>query len=241
LKNDRSPSVGERHLSKIEFHESNYRERTMNKWWTVLGLSVVLFAFGCGPTEVADEKVTDAGDAKGEMDYCGSCGEVAGTDECCAEDAVKCSKCNMTENSPLCCKLDGDFTGKTLCGACGQVKGSDECCAEGADVCDKCQMHEGSPLCCVFSAGSSTAPAPSVDENAAPEAEAAAPEAEAAAPEAEAAAPEAEAAAPEAEAAAPEAEAAAPEAEAAAPEAEAAAPEAEAAAPEAEAAGDKPE
>ena len=78
---------------------------------------------------------------------CGGCGQVKGSDVCCAEGAEKCDKCGLTKGSPGCCKIEKG-TDTKLCSKCGQIKGSDACCAEGAEKCDKCGLAKGSPGCC---------------------------------------------------------------------------------------------
>ena len=46
-----------------------------------------------------------AADAKA---LCGSCGHVAGTEDCCKEGAEKCADCKLHKGSPACCKLSHD-------------------------------------------------------------------------------------------------------------------------------------
>jgi len=48
---------------------------------------------------------------------CGSCGELKGTEACCAEGAEACSKCQLNKGAPGCCKLkkiDADATTATI-------------------------------------------------------------------------------------------------------------------------------
>ena len=37
---------------------------------------------------------------------CGKCGEIKGTEACCAEGADVCSKCNLHKGAPGCCKME---------------------------------------------------------------------------------------------------------------------------------------
>lgn len=78
---------------------------------------------------------------------CGGCGQVKGSEVCCAADAAKCAKCGLAKGSPGCCKIT---KGKdaALCTGCGQIKGSDACCKPGAEKCAKCDLAKGSPGCC---------------------------------------------------------------------------------------------
>ncbi len=79
--------------------------------------------------------------------YCIKCGQVKGSEDCCKEDAEKCS-CGMAKGSPLCCvDLPADMKDGDFC-HCGWPVGHDNCCKEGAEVCTGCEMHKGSPLCC---------------------------------------------------------------------------------------------
>lgn len=40
-----------------------------------------------------------------EGEYCLKCGQAAGSEVCCAEDAEECSLCGMSKGAPLCCKV----------------------------------------------------------------------------------------------------------------------------------------
>ena len=78
---------------------------------------------------------------------CGECGQIKGSDVCCAADAEKCGKCDLVKGSPGCCKIQKG-TDTELCTGCGQIKGSEACCVAGAATCEKCGLHQGSPGCC---------------------------------------------------------------------------------------------
>ena len=78
----------------------------------------------------------DHGDATAEttpvsLMYCGDCGHSfdKGSEHACDADHAKCDVCGLHKGSDLCCKVEGDFAGKTLCGKCGEIGGSDVCCS----------------------------------------------------------------------------------------------------------------
>ncbi len=75
---------------------------------------------------------------------CGSCGQIKGTDACCAEGGATCAKCELTKGSPGCCEIEKG-TNVQLCTKCGQIKGADACCAADAEKCVKCGLAKGSP------------------------------------------------------------------------------------------------
>ncbi len=52
---------------------------------------------------------------------CGKCGEVKGTKECCAKDAVKCKKCGLNKGAPGCCKMDGSDKNMAQCPVTGKL------------------------------------------------------------------------------------------------------------------------
>ncbi len=79
--------------------------------------------------------------------FCGGCGQIKGSDACCAAGAATCSKCGLAKGSPGCCKIKKG-TDVQLCTKCGQIKGSDTCCAADAEKCAKCGLAKGSPGCC---------------------------------------------------------------------------------------------
>ena len=138
---------------------------------TIIGLAVALslgmiLAVGCDtsgkpPADVggltggdAAGKCCDSPEAKGccaakkdPLALCGGCGQIKGSDVCCAEGADKCPKCELVKGSPGCCKIEKGSDAK-LCTKCGQIVGSDKCCAEGAEKCPKCNLAKGSPGCC---------------------------------------------------------------------------------------------
>lgn len=78
---------------------------------------------------------------------CGHCGEVKGSEVCCAKDATVCG-CGAHKGSPACCKIKLSGQDVTLCNGCGHVKGTDVCCAADAAKCDGCGKAKGSPGCC---------------------------------------------------------------------------------------------
>ena len=85
---------------------------------------------GCGcrakKTEKAVEKKVST------VTVCVKCGETAGSEKCCAEDAAKCTKCGLHKGAPGCCRIGKDVEGKTVeievratCGAkCGTKCGT---------------------------------------------------------------------------------------------------------------------
>ena len=42
----------------------------------------------------------------GTVVLCYKCGQIKGSDTCCAADAEKCSKCGLAKGSPGCCKIN---------------------------------------------------------------------------------------------------------------------------------------
>ena len=114
----------------------------------VLALSGLMLT-GCNkPADAPPEGTTNV---SADVSLCGECGQVKGSEACCAEGAETCEGCQFCKGSPACCKASKDDVADgsiTLCGKCGQVKGSDTCCKEDAEVCEKCKLHKGSPGCC---------------------------------------------------------------------------------------------
>ena len=53
---------------------------------------------GCGACGGGADHAHDAA----EKATCGKCGEVKGSDTCCAEDAKKCDACGLNAGSPGC-------------------------------------------------------------------------------------------------------------------------------------------
>jgi hypothetical protein len=128
----------------------------------VLGLSCLAWA-GCEPadkkapatpakTDDATKTSSVAPDATAtalvSTVYCGKCGELKGTDSCCAADAATCASCDLHKGSALCCKVDGELAGKDVCGKCGLEAGSADCCKTDAEQCPNCHLAASSPLCC---------------------------------------------------------------------------------------------
>jgi len=108
---------------------------------------------GCGGTSTGPDTKSDMSSenltnvAYESATLCGKCGEMKGSETCCAEGAEVCSECDLHKGSTGCCKMKaGDDA--TLCGSCGEIKGTEACCAEGAETCSKCSLHKGAPGCC---------------------------------------------------------------------------------------------
>ena len=78
---------------------------------------------------------------------CGTCGEIKGTEACCAKDAKACGKCGLHKGAPGCCKIEKGEDA-ALCRKCGEIKGTEACCAKDAEACGKCGLHKGAPGCC---------------------------------------------------------------------------------------------
>jgi len=126
----------------------------MNKSFASLALLsiAVLFTVGCGETPsdvpgVSAPAVMSA--AYQSATLCGKCGQVKGSESCCAEGAETCEACKLAKGAPGCCKIEAG-SDAVLCAGCGQVKGSETCCAEGAEKCAKCGLAKGAPGCCVL-------------------------------------------------------------------------------------------
>lgn len=125
----------------------------------VIGLVSILAICAWGCASKQQTQVAHTLDGEGlsqEVTYCGKCGQVKGTDQCCTENAEVCTKCSLHKGSPLCCTVNNDAAGKDLCGKCGQITGSESCCAKDAEVCEHCKLHKGSTLCCKLADQSTT-------------------------------------------------------------------------------------
>ena len=80
---------------------------------------------------------------------CGKCGEVKGSDNCCAAGAETCSGCGLHAGAPLrCAHLPEDAAGKDICQACGHVAEEGHACDSDCEKCADCGMHKGAPACC---------------------------------------------------------------------------------------------
>jgi len=104
---------------------------------------VALTAIGCGQSTtqtIPNPEITPV-----SLELCGDCGQVKGSETCCAADGEEC-KCGFHKGSPACCKLEKTGEDLTLCVKCGELAGGEKCCGEG-EVCD-CGFHKGSPACC---------------------------------------------------------------------------------------------
>lgn len=107
---------------------------------------VAVISLGCGESTAPEPTdLTKVLYRPGTL--CGDCGQLKGSEACCAEGAEVCSKCSLQKGAPGCCKMTKG-TNVTLCAGCGEIKGSEACCAEGAEACSKCQLHQGAPGCC---------------------------------------------------------------------------------------------
>jgi hypothetical protein len=87
-----------------------------------------------------------------EVTFCGYCGHLKGSENCCkegAEGAELCPNCGLHKGSFLCCSpvLSGRRD-VVLCRKCGEVAFGEKCCKPGPALCAKCGLHRGSPGCC---------------------------------------------------------------------------------------------
>ncbi len=124
----------------------------MNKIFASLALlsATVVFTLGCGGASSEGPELSIPAvmsTAYESATLCGKCGQMKGTEACCAEGAETCAGCSLHKGAPGCCKIEAG-TDATLCAGCGQVKGSESCCAEGAETCAACGLHQGAPGCC---------------------------------------------------------------------------------------------
>ncbi len=115
-----------------------------------------LVVWGCGQATTPDAdpeagKATQGAAETAAAFLCGGCGQIKGSQDCCAEGAETCAKCGLAKGAPGCCKIEKG-TNTELCTKCGQIKGADDCCAEGAETCAKCGLAKGSPGCCKIGA-----------------------------------------------------------------------------------------
>ncbi len=146
-------------------------ERSMNRAVVLLAIVALASVWGCsGDTTQMGTPVTSFEDVGTDATtlvsavFCGKCGELKGTADCCLEGAELCASCNLHKGSALCCKLPAGVAGKDMCAKCGDVAGSELCCKEGAEICEKCTLHKGSALCCKLTQAPSFDPQlPSLD------------------------------------------------------------------------------
>ena len=77
-------------------------------------------AWGCGAADegTSSSTTTAVVDHSDHVHYCAACGEEAGNDNCCSDEAEKCDGCGLNKGSALCCKGVEVKEGK-ICGACG--------------------------------------------------------------------------------------------------------------------------
>ena len=109
----------------------------------------LIVAVGCGQTATVEDSTDNPLPVEittASLTLCKDCGEVKGTDKCCAEGAAACD-CGFHKGSLACCKVDKTGEDITLCTECGFVVDSKKCCADGAEVCE-CGFAHGSPACC---------------------------------------------------------------------------------------------
>lgn len=125
------------------------------KWLAVLLLAATVTALGCregAPPANGNggEEAVEATPVSTEgLALCGMCGQIKGSEACCAEEAVLCEKCGLVEGSPGCCLIEkGEDV--ALCTDCGQIKGSEACCDPNAEKCEECGLAKGSPGCCAI-------------------------------------------------------------------------------------------
>jgi YHS domain-containing protein len=107
------------------------------------GQRVYLCCAGCKATfekdpETCLKKMAANGEKPEALALCGKCGEVKGTEVCCAKDAEICSKCNLHKGSPGCCAPAKAITKS----GCTRTKTCAKTCAKAASCskaksCDK--------------------------------------------------------------------------------------------------------
>ena len=73
------------------------------KLFSALVAIVGMIALGCAPTSDSTTVESGAETVAAGVTLCGLCGQVKGSDVCCAADAVKCEKCGLVKGSPGCC------------------------------------------------------------------------------------------------------------------------------------------
>ncbi len=103
--------------------------------------STLLVMSGCKD----DTNVAKAGEP---VALCADCGQIKGSDVCCAADAEACTACGLAKDSPGCCVMEKGDADVALCTDCGQIAGSDLCCKPDQTKCEKCDLTAGSPGCC---------------------------------------------------------------------------------------------
>ncbi len=82
------------------------------------------------------------------LTICDTCGEVEGTDACCAEGATWCRQCGLHKESPGCCKIEKGGGPQPVCGDCGEIKDTEDCCDANAKRCARCGKIKHSLGCC---------------------------------------------------------------------------------------------
>lgn len=120
--------------------------KNMFACFALLSITAIV-SLGCSKPPSGDSGAVMSEALYKSATLCGHCGQIKGSDSCCAEGAATCAKCELQKGSAGCCKMKaGDDV--VLCAHCGQIKGDDACCAEGAEACAKCGLHKGAPGCC---------------------------------------------------------------------------------------------
>ena len=123
------------------------------KKWLAICLTIVLLGgltlTGCKEKQSIGKPHTH--DHENEVTLCGLCGEVKGTDKCCAEGIALCDNCKLHKDSPLCCnKAIRGEKDILLCRKCGEVCFTEKCCPKSGapEKCAECGLHKDSPGCC---------------------------------------------------------------------------------------------
>jgi len=115
----------------------------------LLLLTPIMLA-GCNEsTEPTATATADASSDDTQVALCTKCGQIKGTDVCCAQGQPTCAKCGLVKGSPGCCRLTkGSTEPAYLCAKCGHIKGTADCCQPGQPTCSKCGLVKGAPGCC---------------------------------------------------------------------------------------------
>lgn len=101
---------------------------------------------GCASDDAATTQSATV--SAGEIALCTGCGQIKGSEECCADGATLCA-CGMVKGSPGCCRIEqGSSDPVALCATCGHIKGDEMCCKPGQEMCSACDMVKGSAGCC---------------------------------------------------------------------------------------------
>ncbi len=125
------------------------KECLMRTQTRVIGVLAMLMLCGMLPV-MSGCKEDGAGVAKADetVALCADCGQIKGSDVCCAADAEACGACGLAKGAPGCCVMEKGDADVALCTHCGQIAGSDACCKPDQAKCDACGLDKGSPGCC---------------------------------------------------------------------------------------------